>query len=213
LQVSKISCRFGIYAKGILGKMPSTTRKDRMTGQYYSYMNPKCAAAPLEEKGGWGVFAREPIQRGELISIWGGRIVRADELDPNMPNFTQRILQIEEGLYLETPEPLEPTDCFNHSCEPNVGFSGQIGLVAMRDIEAGEEINFDYAMCDGTSYDEFDCQCGSGNCRGRVTGSDWMRPELWEKYDGYFIPYLARRIEALRLRVPAYVTAANKVPA
>jgi hypothetical protein len=25
-----------------------------------------------------------------------------------------------------------------------------------------------------------------------------MRPELWEKYDGYFMPYLARRIEALK---------------
>jgi len=186
-----------------------------MTGQYTSYMNPKCEAAPLEEKGGWGVFAREPIQKGELISLWGGRIVSADELDPNMPNFTQRILQIEEGLYLETPEPLEPTDCFNHSCEPNVGFSGQIGLVAMRDIEAGEEINFDYAMCDGTSYDEFDCQCGCENCRGQITGSDWTRPELWEKYDGYFMPYLARRIETLRTKtsVLTWVRAENNISA
>ncbi len=205
--------RQAIHAKDILGETPSPKRKDKMSGQYTSYMNPKCAAAPLAEKGGWGVFAREPIQKGELISLWGGRIVSADELDPSMPNFTQRILQIEEGLYLETPEPLEPTDCFNHSCDPNVGFSGQIALVAMRDIEVGEEINFDYAMCDGTPYDEFDCQCGSENCRGRVTGSDWMRPELWEKYEGYFIPYLARRIETLKLRIPAYVRAENNIPA
>ena len=27
-----------------------------------------------------------------------------------------------------------------------------------------------------------------------------MRPELWEKYDGYFMPYLARRIEALKVK-------------
>ncbi len=184
-----------------------------MTGKYYSHMNPKCEAKPFEEKGGWGVFAREPIQKGELISIWGGRIVSAEELDSSMPHFTQRILQIEEGLYLETPEPLEPTDCFNHSCEPNAGLSGQITVVAMRDIEPGEEINFDYAMCDGTPYDEFECHCGSDNCRGRVTGSDWMRPELWEKYDGYFMPYLARRIEALKLQLLPYVTAKNKIPA
>ena len=171
-----------------------------MTGQYYSYMNPKCAAEPLEEKGGHGVFALKRIQKGELLSLWGGRIVTAEEIDPNMPNLTQRILQVEEGLYLETPEQLEPTDCFNHSCEPNVGFSGQIGLVTMRDIEAGEELNFDYAMCDATPYDEFDCECGCETCRGRIKGSDWMRPELWEKYDGYFMPYLARRIEALKVK-------------
>ena len=109
-----------------------------------------------------------------------------------MDFFTQRILQIEEGFYLEAPLPLEPTDCFNHSCDPNVGFTGQIGLVAMRDIHAGEELNFDYAMCDGSVYDEFDCYCGSGKCRGQVKGTDWSLPELWEKYDGYFMPYLAQ---------------------
>ena len=176
-----------------------------MTGQFCSYLNPKCDSGPFEEKGGCGVCAREPMQKGELLALFGGRVVAEHELDPNMLNFTQRILQIEEGYYLETPEPLEPSDCFNHSCMPNVGFSGQVGLVAMRDIEAGEELNFDYAMCDGTPYDEFQCYCGSPNCRGRVKGTDWMRPELWEKYDGYFMPYLARRIEALkaRMRVPA----------
>jgi uncharacterized protein len=169
-----------------------------MTGQYHSYINPKCQSGAFDEKGGCGVFASEPITKGELISIWGGRVVAEHELDPNMPDFTQRIIQIEEGLYLETPKLLEPTDCFNHSCEPNIGFSGQIALVAMRDIEAGEELNFDYAMCDGTPYDEFDCYCGSENCRSSVRGDDWRNPELWERYDGYFMPYLARRIEALK---------------
>ena len=132
-----------------------------MTGQFHSYLNPKCDSGEFEEKGGCGVFAREPIRMGELICLWGGRIVAENELDPTMQFFTQRILQIEEGFYLEAPLPLEPSDCFNHSCEPNVGFSGQIGLVAMRNIEAGEELNFDYAMCDGSNYDEFDCYCGS----------------------------------------------------
>ena len=171
-----------------------------MTGQLYSHLNPKCDSGEFEEKGGCGVFAREPIKQGELISLWGGRIVAESELNPKMQFFTQRILQIEEGLYLEAPLPLEPTDCFNHSCEPNVGFTGQIGLVAMRDIHAGEELNFDYAMCDGSNYDEFDCYCGSENCRGRVKGTDWSLPNLWEKYDGYYMPYLARRIEALKVK-------------
>jgi hypothetical protein len=188
----------------ILGEMPSTKRKERMTGQFYSHLNPKCDSGAFEEKGGCGVFAREPIRKGELICLWGGRIVAENEIDPTMEFFTQRILQIEEGLYLEAPLPLEPTDCFNHSCEPNVGFTGQIGLIAMRDIHAGEELNFDYAMCDGSEYDEFNCYCGSAACRGRVRGTDWSKPELWEKYNGYFMPYLERRIEALKAKaVPA----------
>ncbi len=169
-----------------------------MSGQYISYLNPRCESGSFHRKGGCGVFAREPIQAGELIALWGGRIMAEHELDPGMPNFAQRVLQIEEGFFLVTPAELEPSDCFNHSCTPNIGFSGQIGLRAMRDIEAGEELNFDYAMCDGSPYDEFDCHCGSIECRHRVTGEDWRDPVLWERYEGFFSPYLSRRIEVLK---------------
>jgi hypothetical protein len=76
--------------------------------------------------------------------------------------------------------------------------SGQLALVAMRAIQPGEEVSFDYAMCDGSVYDEFLCECGAPNCRGRVAGDDWRNPALWDKYAGYFAPYLQRRIDALR---------------
>lgn len=162
-----------------------------------SYLNPKCEAR-AKSSGGCGVFALMSIQKGELISIWGGDIVSKDRLDPSMPRFTQRVLQIDENLYILTAEEKEPNDCFNHSCEPNLGFTGQIGLVTLRDVDAGEELTFDYAMSDGEPYDEFDCHCGMPTCRHKVTGNDWKLPSLWEKYEGYFSPYLARRIHTLR---------------
>lgn len=123
---------------------------------------------------------------------------KCEARDPSMPRFTQRRLQIDEGLYPLTAEEKEPNDCFNHSCDPNLGFLGQVGLVAMSDIEAGEEVTFDYAMSDGEPYDEFDCYCGLSNCRKKITGSDSKLPELWKRYNGYFSPYLARRIKTLR---------------
>ena len=89
-----------------------------MTGQFHSHLSPKLEARSLPEKGGYGVFAREPIEKGELLVLWGGRIIAESELDLEMPHFTQRVLQIEEGLYILQPEPLEPSDCFNHSCDP-----------------------------------------------------------------------------------------------
>ncbi len=169
----------------------------RMKNISFSYLNSKCEARDHIE-GGCGVFAVADIFKGELVSLWGGRIVDKAQLDPAMPRFTQRVLQMDENLYLLTAEEKEPNDCFNHSCNPNLGFLGQIGLVAMRDIKAGEEVMFDYAMSDGGPYDEFECYCGSPTCRKKITGNDWKLPELWEKYQGYFSPYLARRIEALR---------------
>jgi len=163
-----------------------------------SYLNPKCESRPKSSAGDCGVFTLVFIAKGELVSLWGGSIATADQLDPNMPRFTQRALQVDEDLYILTSEEEEPNDCFNHSCEPNLGFTGQIGLIALRDIQPEEELTFDYAMSDGGPYDEFECRCGQLTCRGKVTGNDWKLPGLWLKYDGYFSSYLARRIEKLR---------------
>ena len=163
----------------------------------HSYFNPKCETRP-KRISGCGVYAISPISKGELVSLWGGIVIHKNQLDPGLPRFTERVIQIDEELFLLTSAEKEPNDCFNHSCEPNLGFIGQIGLVAMRDIEAGEELTFDYAMSDGSQYDEFECDCGNPTCRRKVTGNDWALPELWKKYDGYFSSYLARRIEKLR---------------
>jgi SET domain-containing protein len=171
-----------------------------MTGPYYSYLSPKLENRSHPKKGNCGVFAREPVRAGELLTLWGGKILYAGEVDPDMEDFTQRVLQIEENFFLLTPS-MEPSDCFNHSCDPNAGMTGQIGLIAMRDIGAEEEVCLDYGMCDGSDYDEFDCSCGATNCRGRITSEDWKRPELWERYEGYFAPYLQRRIAALKKEV------------
>lgn len=168
-----------------------------MINSSFSYLNPKCEARDHAE-GGCGVFALETIGKGELVSVWGGRIIHKDQLNPSMQRFTQRVLQIDEKLFLLTNETPEPNDCFNHSCDPNLGFFGQIGLIALHDIKPGEELVFDYAMSDGEPYDEFECYCVSPNCRKKITGNDWKLPELWKKYKGCFSPYLARRIEALR---------------
>jgi uncharacterized protein len=70
-------------------------------------------------------------------------------------------------------------------------------LIALRDIVAGEEVCYDYAMSDGSNIDEFPCQCGAPNCRGTITGRDWMNPVLQQAYAGHFSPYLSWRIAAL----------------
>ncbi len=144
------------------------------------------------------MVAREAISKGELIVVWSGALVSGDAL-ASLPQTVRRYsLQVEEGHYLVSLTDCEPPDYVNHSCAPNSGLSGQIALVAMRDISAGEEITYDYAMSDGSNYDEFECGCGSAHCRGRVSGEDWRRPELWERYAGYFSPYLERRIAVLQ---------------
>ena len=74
--------------------------------------------------------------------------------------------------------------------------SGQnVGLVAMRDIAAGEELTTDYALFD--DYDGWmECHCGADACRRVIDGRDWTMPELQNRYRGWFSTYLQRRIDA-----------------
>jgi len=82
----------------------------------------------------------------------------------------------------------------NHSCTPNIGIQGQIVFVAMRDIQAGEELTHDWATTDDDTY-EMQCHCGAENCRGIITGQDWRRKDLQEKYRDYMAWYLQRKID------------------
>jgi hypothetical protein len=164
----------------------------------FGYLSPKLQVRAAPEKGGFAVFALQPLEKDEIICAWAGRVVSYEQMAALSPAEKSHTIQVDEGLYLA---PLsvdgEPADYINHSCNPNAGIRGQISLVAMRPIESGEEITFDYAMADSTPYDEFPCACGAPTCRGQVTGDDWRRPELWERYRGYFSTYLERKIRLL----------------
>ena len=82
----------------------------------------------------------------------------------------------------------------NHSCDPNLGVQGQIVFVAMRDIQPGEELTHDWATTDDDSY-QMECECGSPQCRRIITGQDWRKHELQQKYRSYFSWYLQRKID------------------
>ncbi len=166
-----------------------------MSELYMSYLSPQLEARPLAEKGYFGVFARQPVQQGELLVIWSGKLVSAQHLSSLSELEISRSVQVEEELYLVPIVEGELGDFVNHSCNPNAGLQGQIALVALRDIQAGEEICYDYAMTDGSDYDEFECHCCDAACRQRITGSDWQLPELQMRYAGHFSPYLQRRID------------------
>lgn len=166
-----------------------------ITVQPTGYLSSKLEGRLITSKGGRGVFAKERVRAGDVLVVWGGEVVTAETLRTMSEDRFRLALQVEEDLYLLTGNE-GPADWVNHSCDPNAGIEGQITLVALRDIRAGEEVCFDYATTDGSAYDEFECGCGSRNCRGRVTGDDWRISELQVCYAGHFSPYLQRRIDS-----------------
>ena len=166
-----------------------------MAPQSPNYLSQKIKMRNLPEKGGYGVFAIEPFKKDEVLIVWGGSVVNEEEFTRVSDYERIHGLQVEENLFQIPLTENDPAEMVNHSCDPNAGILGQITLVAFRDINAGEEICFDYAMSDSNPYDEFNCQCGSPHCRGRITADDWRHPDLQKRYKGYFSAYLQRRID------------------
>ena len=163
-----------------------------------SFVSAKLEKRSNPAKGNFGLFALKKISAGELLICWAGYVATTEEFAHLSPFEQEHSVQIEENLY-QVPygQHDDPGDYVNHSCEPNLGLSSSISLVALRDIQPGEEVCFDYAMTDSTPYDEFTCGCGTDLCRDIVTGNDWQLPALQERYNGYFSPYLQRRINRL----------------
>jgi hypothetical protein len=168
-----------------------------MSKQPSSYLSPKLEGHPKADGSGNGVFALQPLTKGELIAVFGGVVYEWDTFINLSDHDRSLCIQVEDRLFL-VPRPVGEGDYVNHSCNPNAGLSGQIGVVALRDIHIGEEVCFDYAMCDTMPYDEFECSCGQPNCRGSISGNDWQKPELQKRYAGYFSPHVQRRIDEMQ---------------
>jgi hypothetical protein len=165
-----------------------------------SWITPKAVKGTESDIAGRGLVAIRPIERDAVVAVKGGHIVTTEALHQMPERLQNSDVQITDDLHLValSDDEYEAVMLFvNHSCEPNVGFAGNTVLVAMRNIDAGEELTTDYALFD--DYEgAMDCNCGRPCCRGRIDGRDWERQDLQEKYRGYFSWYLDRRIRPSR---------------
>ncbi len=150
---------------------------------------------------GRGLFAIAKIDKGEVVLVKGGHIVNRETLQREVtPSLGPVEIQIGDDVFIApvTAEERELSMLYsNHSCAANLGVRGEITFVALRDIEAGEELTHDWCTTDDDDY-SVKCNCRSSNCRGTLTGKDWQRPELQKRYAGYFSAYLAEKIAQLK---------------
>ena len=147
---------------------------------------------------GRGLFAKEPISKGEIVVVKGGYILTKAQRDDVALRLGPAEIQIDENLFIGPAAPEEREGGMmhlNHSCQPNLGLQGQIVFVALRNVVSDEELTFDYAMTDDEPY-ELQCNCRTASCRVTITGRDWKNSELQQRYDGYFSWHIQRKIDA-----------------
>jgi uncharacterized protein len=142
---------------------------------------------------GRGVFAVREFLCGETVIV--GRAV-------DYPSTRTRMsVQLEWGRHVEMDA---PATLLNHSCAPNLGVAENAwcayDFVALRDILAGEELAFDYAMTEHSLLTPLTCHCGSAACQGEIRS--WSRRDAeWREQNAKWIaPYLqgaAARVSSL----------------
>ncbi|XP_056642508.1 histone-lysine N-methyltransferase ash1 isoform X2 [Diorhabda sublineata] len=136
----------------------------------------------MTESKGWGVRTKLPIKTGEFILEYVGEVVSDQEFKERMgtiyTNDTHHYcLHLDGGLVIDGHRMGGDGRFVNHSCAPNCemqkwSVNGQfrMALFSLRDIEAGEELTYDYNFSLFNPAEGQECKCGSELCRGVIGG-------------------------------------------
>ena len=130
---------------------------------------------------GRGVFAATKIAAGvRLIEYKGERITWDEALrrhphDPDHPNHTF-YFALDNELVIDGKIGGNQARWINHSCKPNCEadeVDGRVFIHTLRDIEAGEELFYDYGLVLDERHTkklkkEYACYCGHSSCRGTM---------------------------------------------
>jgi hypothetical protein len=130
---------------------------------------------------GKGVFALQDLAEGETLIEYVGEIISWDEAqdrhphDPKDPNHTF-YFHVNEDKVIDALHGGNSSRWINHSCDPNCEAdedNERIFIKAIRNIKAGEELNYDYGLIIDEPYTkklkaEYPCWCGAKNCRGTL---------------------------------------------
>ncbi len=118
-----------------------------------------------------GCYTTAAIPKGTFIVQYLGPRLTVEEAD-------ERYVDQEETYLFGLSDGKTVIDGYgdaafiNHSCNPNCeaveSKDGEVWIVAVRDIAAGEELTYDYSLYDGGDDDPSTCACGSAHCRGTL---------------------------------------------
>jgi len=138
------------------------------------------------ENRGYGLYASRNFRRGELV-------VSGNALEiTNVPD--AHTIQTDRNRHVRMDLPAR---FVNHSCgmtanigaRPNV--KGAYDFFALRTIRTGQELLFDYETTEYEISADFECKCGSTECRGRLRGFKYHRRHVLRSFPSDFIaPYL-----------------------
>jgi SET domain-containing protein len=130
---------------------------------------------------GKGVFALKAIAKGETIIEYTGEIItwkQAQKRHPHNPEEPDHTFyfHVDEQRVIDAAIGGNAARWINHACKPNCEadeVDGRIFIKALRKLEPGEELFYDYGLIIDEPYTRklkkrFECRCGAKRCRGTM---------------------------------------------
>jgi hypothetical protein len=127
---------------------------------------------------GQGVFATRTLQPGQAIMVLSGTVLERSRV---LGLGRDRGYALQSGAH-HFLELTAPGRYLNHSCDPNAGIMNDRVLTALRRIEAGEEIRYDYSTTMSEDHWTVECHCGEAACRRVVLGFHHLPPIIQNRY-------------------------------
>lgn len=125
------------------------------------------------------ITAKEKIFKDEIIFFFEGRYYAHP---------TQTTIQVDVSRHIDVVYELDTDDkklywkFLTHSCDPTGCINTEdLTYVALRDIEPGEVLTYDYNTTEFDMANPFDCTCKSENCNGRISGFKHLDNEIKKK--------------------------------
>ena len=142
---------------------------------------------------GAAVFAGKNFKKGDVICRFEGEIIHKDQTPKNLEKEFDRYVQVEADKFMGPSNQID--DFINHSCDPNSGLKftkAGILLTAIREIQIGEEIVWDYSTTLFDNSWRMVCDCRSKNCRKIIGDFSILDKDLQIKYKnlGIIPPYI-----------------------
>lgn len=159
--------------------------------RYHKIGNDRFFDIKIVEGKGIGLFTTIPRKKGSLVFIATGP-ARHAHFEGEDCYIYPDWYGVDKDTWIDMNLPYIK---INHSCDPNTGIDGHRCFVALRDIQANEELTFDYSISD----DEMDwtmtgkCECGAANCSGFIGPVQTMTQERYARS----YPYIPKYFQAL----------------
>ncbi|TDH70639.1 hypothetical protein CCR75_001233 [Bremia lactucae] len=131
---------------------------------------------------GWALRVLEFVKAGQLVIEYVGEVINEEEKERRLLHHTKNspedknmyIMELGKGEYIDARFKGSVSRFINHSCDPNchllkwrVKGVNRIGITALKDIEPGSELSYDYQFHTKEAI-EWKCHCGSKSCRGTM---------------------------------------------